>query len=53
MHIDETLLVKLVYHLVVLGLCQQVILLDKESGLLEEIEPEFIASWEVGQGTLV
>ena len=52
-HVDEALLVELVDSLVVLCLGDQVKLLHVESRLFEVVEPEFVAPWQVGEGSLV
>lgn len=52
-HVDESPFVQVIDHFVVLRLAQQVELLDVEARLFEEIEPQLVAAWQVGQSTLV
>ena len=53
MHVNQASLVELVHNFVVLCLLDEVKLLDVESRFFEVVEPEFVASRQIAQGSLV
>lgn len=50
-HVLKSTLVQLIYDLVKILLADNRELFRKLSGLFQKVEPKFVASWEVGQGS--